>query len=128
MNQVRTKDGDELPLAVRIEGLLRCGTALGAPSVARVHLRLTRETIHFCALVGRSRTKHPAGSPAQAYPTIVTQRDRLDKSSFGLSLDARQPWVLVLTLESDVPATRVPDSAAAGCLNPVLPARHRLFF
>ena len=69
--------------------------AVGAPAVARVHRRLARETLHFCALAAAiSRTKRPAGSPAQAYPAIVAQPDWLDKPSSGLSLYAAQPWVI----------------------------------
>jgi hypothetical protein len=70
--------------------------------------------MHFCALVGRIKSNEaPRGSLAQAYVSIVTQRDRLDKSSLRLSLDAAQPWVLTLLSESDAPDR----ASTAACLN-----------
>jgi len=58
VNNVRAKDGHELPLTDRILNLGvpriadRARAAMGAPKVAGVHRRLTGETVHFCDLIG----------------------------------------------------------------------------
>src|SRR5258708_36938112 len=54
VHHVRAKDRYELSFAVGIHALLRGRAAIGTPTVARVHRRLARETMHFCARIGRS--------------------------------------------------------------------------
>jgi hypothetical protein len=121
LDHVRAKDRYELSLAVGIHALSRCRAAIGArrspASIVDWHAKqsiLRSQAAEVC------EQNTPRAACRNRPISIVTQRDCLDKPSFGLSLDAAQPWVLTLPLESDVPTARVQQhaSTAAGRLHP----------
>jgi hypothetical protein len=129
MDQVRAKDRDELPLSGHVVALpRRTWRTSGRPRSWSID---TRNNAFSCSRRLEDRTKHPAGSPAQAYASIVTQRDAVDKRSFGLSLDAAQPWVIASPPESDVSIARQVCSMLSRGRTPEssidLPARPNFF-